>query len=293
MNVRFFVLLEALLGGFACAWADSTVNPVNAYSWGANTGWVNWRADGINGASIGEYVCSGYIYSANVGWINLGSGRPVNGIRYQNNSSVDFGVNLSVDPAQPCYGLLRGYAYGANIGWINFERQGNARVKLCDGAMSGFAYSANCGWINLDDLHGHYVQTDSIAKGADTDGNGLADAWEYTFFGHTGVDPNGDADGTGQTNLFKYLAGLDPLDGSRFILTINTITGQPTERSLSFGPIACFRSYVIEFAPILGNESWSALATGSSPVDVDTTRTVVDTAAVGNQRFYRVTISHP
>ena len=75
-------------------------------------GWT-CRGDTNNGAVIGEYVCSGYIYSANVGWINLGSGSPANGIRYQNNSAADFGVN------QDGLGNLSGYAYGANIGWIN------------------------------------------------------------------------------------------------------------------------------------------------------------------------------
>jgi hypothetical protein len=42
-----------------------------------------------NGAVIGDYVCSGYIYAANVGWINLGSGSPTNGIRYQNFSAAE------------------------------------------------------------------------------------------------------------------------------------------------------------------------------------------------------------
>jgi hypothetical protein len=51
------------------------------------------RGDGANGAVIGEYVCFGYLYAANVGWLGFGGGAPANGIRYQNNSGTDYGVN--------------------------------------------------------------------------------------------------------------------------------------------------------------------------------------------------------
>jgi len=45
---------------------------------------------------------------------------------------------------------------------------------------------------------------------ADSDGNGLPDAWEILHFGHIGVDPNADPDHDGATNLMEYLAGTDP-----------------------------------------------------------------------------------
>ena len=45
---------------------------------------------------------------------------------------------------------------------------------------------------------------------ADSDGNGLPDAWELLHFGHIGVDPNADPDHDGATNLMEYLAGTDP-----------------------------------------------------------------------------------
>lgn len=41
----------------------------------------------------------------------------------------------------------------------------------------------------------------------DTDNNGLADGWEMQHFGHTGVDPEADADQDGTSNLMEYLAG--------------------------------------------------------------------------------------
>src|SRR5881396_1065932 len=171
---RIIILL--LIGTTISSWAATTINATNNFAYGANIGWLNARGDVTSGAVIGEYVCSGYIWAANVGWIALGSGSPTNGIYYQNLSANDFGVN------QDGLGNLRGYAYGANIGWINFENTGAPKVDLKTGNLTGYIYSANCGWISLSNAFA-YVQTDTIARGNDSNANGLPDAWEKQYFG--------------------------------------------------------------------------------------------------------------
>src|SRR2546423_5742527 len=108
--------------------AATTINSSNAYSWGANIGFLNWRPDPTNGVSIGAYITQGYIYGANMGWINLGRGSPANHIQYANDSATDFGVNFTLDPNNPGHALLRGYYYGANIGWLNFGNIANPYV---------------------------------------------------------------------------------------------------------------------------------------------------------------------
>ena len=202
MKLLLFVALLVTSSGLCRA--DSTINATNRHAYGANIGWLDWRADGTNGAVIGDYVCSGSIYSANVGWIHLGSGSPVNGIRYQNNSKNDYGVN------HDGFGNLSGFAYGANIGWIQFEAQGAPTVDLMTGRLGGAVYSANCGWISLSNaLAG--VQTDQLSPGL-LDGNGLPLPWELENFGDKGIDPNADPDNDGQSNAEEYFAGTDPLD---------------------------------------------------------------------------------
>ncbi len=235
--------------------AATTIDPTNRYPYGANIGWMDARGDINNGAVIGEYVCSGYIYSANTGWINLGSGAPTNNIRYQNLSPNDFGVN------QDGMGNLRGYAWGANIGWINFETTGAPTVDLLTGKLSGYAYSANCGWISLSNATA-LVKTASIQPGTDSDGNGLPDAWEMENFGTLRVDPDADSDHDGLSNYQEYLAGTDPRD-ARSLLQITSILrgsgGDPTRVVLAWTSEPT-RYYAIEKRAALGGaNAWYTL----------------------------------
>ncbi len=47
---------------------------------------------------------------------------------------------------------------------------------------------------------------------ADSDGDGLADAWEQQYFSGLGADPNADSDGDGVSNRREYRAGTNPKD---------------------------------------------------------------------------------
>ncbi len=199
--------LACLLAGWAIsAAAATTISDHNHYAYAANLGWVECRGDVASGAVIGEYVCSGYLYSANVGWIHLGNNAPANGIRYQNNSGTDYGVNHDGS------GNLRGYAWGANIGWVSFESNGAPKVDLATGNLSGSIYSANCGWLSLSNTVA-LVQTASLAPGADSDGDGIADAWELTYTNTlSAFTGTSDTDHDGMTDLQEYLADTNPFD---------------------------------------------------------------------------------
>jgi hypothetical protein len=265
--------------------AATTINPANKFAYGANLGWMDWRGDTNNGAVIGEYICSGYLYAANVGWISLGSGTPANGIQYQNNSATDWGVN------HDGLGNLRGYAWGANIGWLNFENTGAPKVDLNTGKLSGYVWSANCGWISLSNALAH-VQTDVIANGADTDGDGLPDAWERLHFGNLSPTAGDDPDGDGMNNLQEYLAGTNPLNGNDNLritvfstppggtMPVVTWTSTPTRR------------YYLEKALNLGVPVWVDSGLGQiEPDGASTTRSFSDTNAP--MRFYRVRAVRP
>lgn len=283
--MKTFLTSLLLLGSLACGWAATTINSVNKYAYGANIGWLDWRGDTTSGAVIGQYVCSGYIYAANVGWINLGGGSPTNGIYYQNLSANDFGVN------QDGLGNLRGYAYGANIGWINFENTGAPKLDLKTGKLTGYAYSANCGWISLSSAFA-FVQTDTIAPSADTDGDGMADAWERQNFGNLSASAAADADGDGMSNLQEYLAGTNPNDANdKLVVTTYTTAPGGTLATLTWKSTPT-RCYFLQKNLDLTTSLW--LDSGLriiSPDSASTTRAFADTNAP--MRFYRVQAVKP
>jgi hypothetical protein len=285
--------------------ATTTIDANHHYSYGANIGWMEWLADSpADGVIIGEFICSGWIYGANVGWINFGNGSPVNHIQYQNNSATDFGINYGIDPTQPGSGILRGYAYGANIGWINFEATGNPRVSLFTGRLSGYAYSANCGWINLDDMaamNANYVQTDHILMGVDSNGNGIADAWEYLFFhnllnnllpplGPGSPSPNG----SGMTLLQDYQDGVDPIasnSGLRF--TAYSTNGGGINSTVTFTTSAG-RLYSIDVnGDITQPLNWTDSGLGIFAPDQGTSTTRMVTQAAAAKKFFRAKTMRP
>ncbi len=81
--------------------------------------------------------------------------------------------------------------------------------------------------------------------------DGLPDAWQVEYFGldNTNAAPDVDADGSGQNNMFKFIAGLNPTNpASVFVLQIANATGPLGQRQLTFSPYLTNRIYAVQFA---------------------------------------------
>ena len=267
--------------------AGSTINIADRFAYGANIGWMDWRGEGSTGVVIGEYVCSGFIYSANCGWINLGSGSPANGIYYQNLSANDFGVN------QDGLGNLRGFAWGANIGWVNFESMGAPKVDLSTGKLSGHVWGANVGWISLSNVFA-FVLTDTIAPGADSDHNGLPDAWEYQYFGHIGVSPGADPDGDGYSNLQEHLADTNPNDADSLLsITSFIATSMGTSDTITWTSRPTRQYHVQRTSSLSQPTSWTDIGLGLISPDAGPTTTRAFTDSASPQDFFRIRAIKP
>jgi hypothetical protein len=138
------------------------------------------------------------------------------------------------------------------------------------------------------------------APPVDSDGDGIPDSWAQQYFGHpTGQASDhsrvvDDADGTGQNNLFKYLAGLDPTNpASVFVLGI-AATNQPSQNNLFFTPLASGRTYTPEFSTDLLSGVWLPLTTYTGPLTNNGIQvSIIDTNPIPPQEFYRISISLP
>jgi hypothetical protein len=140
------------------------------------------------------------------------------------------------------------------------------------------------------------VQTDTVAMGVDTNGNGIADAWEYLYYGALLAPGGQNADpfGTGRTNLEHYLDGTAPTQpNSAFRITNFARTPGGGSLSLTW-PSTTARLYTIETATsLLGR--WTVEPTfgeGFVPnAGTATTRTIP--GGTDERRFYRVRSVRP
>jgi PKD repeat protein len=123
-------------------------------------------------------------------------------------------------------------------------------------------------------------------------------AWQLQYFGCTNcsqAQPGTDADGTGQDNLFKYVAGLDPTNpASVFAFNVVSVPSQLVEKNLVFGPVAAGRSYTPLFSTNLLNGPWAPLTTTAAPPVTNGAQvTITDTNATQPQKYYQIEISGP
>jgi 1,4-alpha-glucan branching enzyme len=132
----------------------------------------------------------------------------------------------------------------------------------------------------------------------DSVGDGIPNWWRLLWFGSSSSTNTSactaccaacDADGTGQNNFFKYVAGLNPTDPTQiFVLQI-----APSNQvmNLTFGPINSTNSYIVQSSPDLAN--YSGLACSSAQSVGSNQITVTDCAPWPSNEFYRVQISLP
>jgi hypothetical protein len=103
-----------------------------------------------------------------------------------------------------------------------------------------------------------------------------------------------DTDGTGQNNLFKWVAGLDPTNpASVFVLNIASVPNPSQAMNLNFNPLALGRAYTPQFSTDLVSGVWMPLTTYTGPLTNGNQVTITDTNPIPPQEFYRIDITLP
>ncbi|HXJ43639.1 MAG TPA: hypothetical protein VNH18_30430, partial [Bryobacteraceae bacterium] len=128
----------------------------------------------------------------------------------------------------------------------------------------------------------------------------IPDWWMLAYFNHpTGQFAdnslaNLDADGTGQNNLFKYSAGLNPIDPTAvFVLNVAGVPNQPSQNNLFFAPVASGRTYTPQFSVDLASGIWTQLTGFAGPMTNGGQVTITDLNATQSNKFYRIHITYP
>lgn len=154
-------------------------------------------------------------------------------------------------------------------------------------------HATNQGAYNLIVANAGGFATSDVAiltiPNADTDGDGMTDAWELAH----GLDPRNPADAgldpdhDGQTNLQESIAGTDPADKDSY-LKVDAVapSGSGNGFTVQFSAVAD-RSYSVLFADILPTNFWAKLQ-DVSPAPTNRLVTVTNEAVPSVHRFYRL-----
>jgi hypothetical protein len=149
------------------------------------------------------------------------------------------------------------------------------------------------------DLTSNFTVT--VANGGDSVGDGISDAWRAQYFPNqptnnvNGTMTNGescatcDADGTGQNNLFKYLAGLNPLDPTS-VFRITSVQPTGTDNIVSFTSVRD-NVYLLQASslPYSNTNAWTTV-TNNIPGANGISQVTDPGGALQTQRVYRAVL---
>jgi hypothetical protein len=125
-----------------------------------------------------------------------------------------------------------------------------------------------------------------LVDGADNDGDGLPDWWEYTYFGGTGYGANADPDQDGQNNGSEWRAGTNPALAASVLQLFGTLNGAvPGGEFILRWPSVPGRTYRVLSSTNLG-AAFSVIASNIPPAPP--TNSHVIPLDGSKQTFYRV-----
>jgi hypothetical protein len=118
----------------------------------------------------------------------------------------------------------------------------------------------------------------------DSDGDGLPDDWEVTYFGDLTHDGSGDTDGDGLSDLAEYKAGTNPANDSS-VLRVLSISALSTGETTIIWSAVGGKAYRVQYKDTL-DAGWADLV---APVMISNGQgSAVDSASsLAGVRFYR------
>ena len=238
---------------FANSWAQTgtltktlpAATDLNVVNPGGGGAWIEGTNAGWNTANNGSWTLETRIkFNANANGFMLWLGTDndtilveIYGDRTQDSGGNTFNVahnNLDGnfhsfrvvnDAANGKYHVWRDAARLTPVAGVAYDNTNNeSRLIMGDYTSASFGnnFDATIDYVRFD-------QTGAcLPPGADADGDGLRDAWEYQYFGSiTAAGAGSDEDGDGKTNLQEQAAGTDPwaVNAAAKTLRVFVLTG--------------------------------------------------------------------
>jgi hypothetical protein len=160
--------------------------------------------------------------------------------------------------------------------------------------LSGFVFSANAGWISLSNAVA-FVQTDRIDPGDDSDGDGIADAFEFLWTGGLAtMNATSDLDGDGFTDRQEYLAGTNPVDPGDYLrVTSFSVNSSPANPVVEWTSRPTRFYHLLQRPDFTTNSVWLDSGLGLIAPDAGPTTTRVISGVPGLQHYLRVEAVRP
>jgi len=193
-------------------------------------------------------------------------------------------------------GLNTTYPLEWRFNYTNIPTNGMAQIQA---RLLRLTSSTN---MNLTDVAGHYTTLDTTVgtgQPLDSVGDGIPDSWRAQYFPNqpmnnvSGTMTNSqscatcDADGTGQDNLFKYMAGLDPTNPASIFMIDTVQSAQPGGFVVNWSSVPGYIYQVLDGGNAGG--PWQNIGGPITAAVNQASMSYTDTTAnAASTRFYRV-----
>lgn len=122
----------------------------------------------------------------------------------------------------------------------------------------------------------------------DSDGDGLPDSWELTWFGTLDPDGTADTDGDSASDGDEFIAGTSPINDRSIFAALPIRSSSGGEPVILWAAVPG-RTYRVQFKDDFNVPGWATLP-GDVVADSSTGRKLDETGAGGPHRFYRVQV---
>ncbi|MFC4991272.1 GDSL-type esterase/lipase family protein [Rubritalea tangerina] len=271
------------------------INGSDSWIAGTNTGWADIHKGDWTWETRLKFHANpnGYFL-----WIGTGNGRiyieihgdktndygSQNFTTYHNNTDGAFHTfRVLNDSSAGKYHVFRDGVRLTNMDGVAYDSYASeSRFFMGDYTSGGFGdnYDVEIDYVRYDQ-GGLY-----LPPGADSDNDGLSDAWEYQHFGHlTSTHPN--ADGDSRSNLEEYLADTIPTNPASQ-LTLQALTKVGTTTTLTINS-SLQRNYSLYRSSDLGTQDpWSIV---DGPLSGNGSLLLLKDTSSHTKAFYKVEVS--